>query len=91
MVKGWSFFFVNILIIATLSGQFTSVNVTIDDRLLRSEEKQDIINLSNDVKHFFQNTTWNDTYSDIKIDLYVQIIFAARICIISKLRLFKCS
>jgi|TARA_B110000091_G_C13814174_1_gene476780 hypothetical protein len=75
MVKGWSFFFVNILIIATLSGQFTSVNVTIDDRLLRSEEKQDIINLSNDVKHFFQNTTWNDTYSDIKIDLYVQIIF----------------
>ena len=75
MVKGWSFFFVNILIIATLSGQFTSVNVTIDDRLLRSEEKQDIINLSNDVKQFFQNTTWNDTYSDIKIDLYVQIIF----------------
>ena len=43
-----------------LNAQFESVRVTIDDRLLRSEEKQDIINLSNDVKRFVQTTSWDD-------------------------------
>ena len=58
-----------------LNAQFELIRVTIDDRLLRSEEKQDIINLSNDVKRFVQTTPWDDNYSDLNISLYIQIIF----------------
>ena len=62
--------FVNIIV-----AQFASVDVTIDDRLLRSEERQEMINLNSDIKRFFINTTWDDNYSDLSIPLYVQIIF----------------
>ena len=51
------------------------MDVTLDDRLLRSEERQDIVNLSSDIKRFFINTSWDDNYSDLSIPLYVQIIF----------------
>ena len=55
--------------------QFASVDVTLDDRLLRSNERQEIVNLNSDIKRFFMNTTWDDNYSDLSIPLYVQIIF----------------
>ena len=55
--------------------QFASVDVTLDDRLLRSNERQEIVNLNSDIKRFFINTTWDDNYSDLSIPLYVQIIF----------------
>ena len=51
------------------------MDVTLDDRLLRSEERQDVLNLSSDIKRFFINTSWDDNYSDLSIPLYVQIIF----------------
>lgn len=55
--------------------QFASVDVTLDDRLLRSNERQEIVNLNSDIKRFFINTTWDDKYSDLSIPLYIQIIF----------------
>ena len=55
--------------------QFASVDVTLDDRLLRSEEKQDVINMKNDIQPFFLSTPWDDNYSDLSIPIYVQIIF----------------
>jgi len=55
--------------------QFSSVDVTLDDRLLRSEEKQDVINMKNDIQRFFLGTTWDDNYSDLSVPIYIQIIF----------------
>ena len=55
--------------------QFSSVDVTLDDRLLRSEEKQDVINMKNDIHRFFLSTTWDDNYSDLSVPIYIQIIF----------------
>jgi len=55
--------------------QFYSVDVTLDDRLLRSEEKQDVINMKNDIQRFFLSTTWDDNYSDLSVPIYIQIIF----------------
>ena len=75
MLKGFTAFLMSILHLSNLSGQFFSADVTIDDRLLRSDEKHDIINLKNDVQNFFLNTVWDDNYSDLDINLYVQIIF----------------
>ena len=65
-----SFFFFNLLL-----GQFSTIDITLDDRLLRSDEKQDIINLKNDIENFYLNTNWDDNYSDLDIDLYLQFIF----------------
>ena len=75
MLKVFTAFLMSILHLSILPGQFYSADVTIDDRLLRSDEKHDIINLKNDVQNFFLNTVWDDNYSDLDIDLYVQIIF----------------
>ena len=55
--------------------QFASVDITLDDRLLRTEEKQDVINMKNDIQRFFLSTTWDDNYSDLSIPIYIQIIF----------------
>ena len=75
MLKVFTAFLISVFHVSILSGQFVSANVTIDDRLLRSDEKHEIINLKNDVQNFFLNTVWDDNYSDLDIDLYVQIIF----------------
>ena len=75
MVKRKSFLFAFFLFLNFISAQFKDVKVTLDDRLLRSEEKQDILNLANDIKRFFLSTSWDDNYSDLNINLYIQIIF----------------
>ncbi len=64
------FVYINILL-----GQFVSIDFTLDDRLLRSNEKHGLINLKNDFENFFQNTTWDENYSDLEINLYIQLIF----------------
>ena len=56
MLKVVAPFLLIIIYTNILFGQFYSVDVTIDDRLLRSEQKHDINNLKNDVNNFFQNT-----------------------------------
>ena len=75
MAKRITFFITFVFFINKVFGQFASVEITLDDRLLRSEEKQEILNLKNDIKRFFLTTTWNDSYSDLEIPLYIQIIF----------------
>lgn len=75
MVKIKSFLFAICLFLNLVNAQFKAVQVTLDDRLLRSEEKQDILNIANDIRRFFLSTSWDDKYSDLNINLYVQIIF----------------
>ena len=75
MLKVIASFLISIFYVSMLFGQFHSVDVTVDDRLLRSDEKHKILNLKTDIKNFFLNTVWDDNYSDLDINLYVQIIF----------------
>ena len=75
MLKVFASFLILILYINTLFGQFYSVDVNIDDRLLRSDEKHDLVNLKSDIKNFFINTIWDDNYNDLGINLHVQLIF----------------
>jgi hypothetical protein len=75
MAKRITFFITFVFFINKAFGQYTSVEITIDDRLLRSEEKQEILNLKNDIKRFFLSTTWDDSYDDLEIPVYIQIIF----------------
>ena len=75
MVKRKSFLFAICLHLNLINAQFEDIQVTLDDRLLRSEEKQDILNIANDIRRFFLSTHWDDNYSDLNINLYVQIIF----------------
>ena len=75
MAKRITFFITFVFFINKVFGQYASVEIILDDRLLRSEEKQEILNLKNDMKRFFLSTTWDDSYSDLKIPVYIQIIF----------------
>ncbi|MBJ12281.1 MAG: hypothetical protein CMG62_04265 [Candidatus Marinimicrobia bacterium] len=58
-----------------LQAQFKNVNVTFDDRLLRSNEKQEIFSLKQNINQFLTSTTWDEAYSDLDITLHLQIIF----------------
>ena len=55
--------------------QFGSIKIDFDDRLLRSDERHELINLREDVKQFYLNTSWDKEYGDLDIDLNIQIIF----------------
>ncbi len=59
----------------SLSAQFGSAKIEFDDRLLRSDEKYDLINLKEDIRQFFINTAWDKDYSDLNISLHIQIVF----------------
>ena len=61
--------------IKQVNAQFASVDITFDDRLLRSDEKQEIFTLQEEINRFFTSTVWDEVYNDLDINLYIQIIF----------------
>ena len=61
--------------IKQVNAQFASVDITFDDRLLSSDEKQEIFALREDMNHFFLSTAWDEVYNDLGIVLHIQIIF----------------
>ena len=67
------------LIVILLSGlsfaQFGNVDVSFDDRLLRDGDRQELLSLKDEIKRFFENTEWDNEYSDLVIPLHIQIIF----------------
>ena len=68
-----------LLIFILLSGlsfaQFGNVDVSFDDRLLQDGDRQQLLPLKDEIKRFFQNTEWDEEYSDLEIPLHIQIIF----------------
>lgn len=61
--------------IKQVNAQFASVDITFDDRLLRSDEKQEIFTLQEEINRFFTSTVWDEVYNDLDINLHIQIIF----------------
>ena len=71
-----SSFAINIFFIITpIFSQFGSIKIDFDDRLLRSDEKHDLLNLKEDIRQFYLNTSWDKEYSDLDIPLHIQLIF----------------
>lgn len=75
MVKLSSFAISIFFIITPIFSQFGSIKIDFDDRLLRSDEKQDLLNLKEDIRQFYLNTSWDKEYSDLDIPLHIQLIF----------------
>ena len=75
MVKLSSLIISILFLINPLFSQFGTIKIEFDDRLLRSDEKHDLINLKDDIRQFYINTRWDKEYSDLNISLHIQIIF----------------
>ena len=75
MVRLSSFAISIFFIITPIFSQFGSIKIDFDDRLLRSDEKHDLINLKEDIRQFYLNTSWDKEYSDLGIPLHIQLIF----------------
>ena len=75
MVRLSSFVISIFFIITPIFSQFGSIKIDFDDRLLRSDEKHDLLNLKEDIRQFYLNTSWDKEYSDLDIPLHIQIIF----------------
>ena len=75
MVRLSSFIISVFFIITPIFPQFGSIKIDFDDRLLRSDEKHDLLNLKEDIRQFYLNTSWDKEYSDLDIPLHIQLIF----------------
>ena len=75
MVKLPTFAISIFFIITPIFSQFGSIKIDFDDRLLRSDEKHDLLNLKEDIRQFYLNTSWDKEYSDLDIPLHIQLIF----------------
>ena len=75
MVRLSSFVISIFFIITPIFSQFGSIKIDFDDRLLRSDEKHDLINLKEDIRQFYLNTSWDKEFSDLDIPLHIQLIF----------------
>ena len=75
MVRLSSFSISIFFIITPIFSQFGSIKIDFDDRLLRSDEKHDLLNLKEDIRQFYLNTSWDKEYSDLDIPLHIQLIF----------------
>jgi len=64
-----------ILLVSLLNAQFSKIDVTMDDRLLKNDDRQILINLKNEISRFFINNSWDEEWSDLEIKLNIQIIF----------------
>ena len=75
MVRLSSFIISIFFIITPIFPQFGSIKIDFDNRLLRSDEKHDLLNLKEDIRQFYLNTSWDKEYSDLDIPLHIQLIF----------------
>lgn len=67
--------FIFLILSSSLFSQFGSVEITFDDRLLRNDERQDLLPLKEDIRRFFLTTSWDKEYVDLNIPLHIQLIF----------------
>ncbi len=63
------------LLVSLLNAQFSKIDVTMDDRLLKNDDRQILMNLKNEISRFFINNSWDEEWSDLDIKLNIQIIF----------------
>ena len=64
-----------ILFLIPLYGQFGKVTVTIEHRLLKDNDRQELANLDEEIKRFYMGIIWNEDYQDLGISLNIH--FAA--------------
>ena len=64
-----------VLLVSLLNAQFSKIDVTMDDRLLKNDDRQILMNLKNEISRFFINNSWDEEWSDLDIKLNIQIIF----------------
>ena len=77
-MRNWIFnryIILSTLLVTCVSAQFIKVDVTMDDRLLKNDDRQVLLPLKNEIERFFINTTWDEDWDDLGIELNVQIIF----------------
>jgi len=63
------------LMVTCLNAQFIKVNVTLDDRLLKNDDRQVLLPLKNEIERFFINTTWDKDWDDLGIELNLLSFF----------------
>lgn len=64
-----------IIFLIPLYGQFGNVTVTMEHRLLKDNDRQELSNFEEEVKRFFKGMVWNEDYQDLEITLNIQFVF----------------
>ena len=63
-----------LLFYSMLSAQFGETTITVDTRLLKANDRQQIQTLEDEIGRFFINMPWEGDYSDLSIPIHIQLI-----------------
>ena len=80
MIDKAYFLYMRIIILLILTSaitiaQFGKVEVTVDDRLLRSNERQKVSSIRDEITRFFSGQIWNEDFQGLKIPLNISVAF----------------
>ncbi len=67
--------FIPLLLISVSLAQFAEVSVTIDDRLIKENDRQAVRLLGDEIRRFYSTSLWDDDYADLGLPLHIQLIF----------------
>ena len=59
----------------SIYAQFGQIEVTFDEQLLKSNIRQLILPLRDEMKRFYSSTVWNEEFSDLDISLNIHFVF----------------
>ncbi len=70
-----SFFLYFLFCTSLVFAQFGKVEVTFDNRLLKSNEIQELLPLKDQIALFFTDNIFDEEYQDLRIPMHIQIMF----------------
>ncbi len=63
------------LAFTALQAQFGTITVTIDDHLLKDNDRQELASLAENIERFYSSQVWDEDYQDLAIPLHIQLVF----------------
>ncbi|MFQ6605050.1 MAG: DUF4835 family protein [Fidelibacterota bacterium] len=64
-----------LLFVGGTYGQFQSIQLTLDDRMLRDSDRQALLTLESEVSRLFTQNIWDEDYSDLALRPSISLIF----------------
>lgn len=68
-------FLTALLLTVPLNGQFGTISVTVDDHLLKDNDRQELATLGENIERFFSSQVWDEDYQDLAIPMHIQLVF----------------
>ncbi|MFQ6612139.1 MAG: DUF4835 family protein [Fidelibacterota bacterium] len=60
---------------SAVQAQFGTISVTVDHHLLKDNDRQELVTISENIERFYSGQVWDEDYQDLAIPLHIQFVF----------------